>query len=107
MTPQYINTKLEAHISESNRRHNELFMTMDGIRNLLETKVSYKNFTWIIGILVTILIAMFGYVSSQINDFRKESITGFISINQDIASVKSDVSSVKGKLEPYEAIFKN
>jgi hypothetical protein len=88
--------KLEDHINESERRLNTLCASVDKINIEMSQKVSYKNFTWIIGILISVLMTMFGYIASQINDIQKASI-----------STEKNVSLIQGKLEPYNVEFKN
>ena len=37
---------------------------------LSETKVSYKHFTWVLGILMTIVLGSFGYIANQNHDLQ-------------------------------------
>lgn len=90
--------------------HDEEFKTVwkkiDHVEIVLEEKVASKTFMWIIGLLVTVLIGMFTYVANQISDQRKENLGNFATIDKNMSLVQSDISSVKGKLEPYNIEFK-
>ena len=99
MTILDINTlivKLEDHINESEKRLNSMCISIEKLNTEIDEKVSYKNFTWIIGILISILMTMFGYIASQINDIQKASI-----------STEKNLSLIQGKLDPYNVEFKN
>lgn len=60
----------------------------------LENRVTFKHFYWIVGIALTILLSVFGFISAQLKDL---SLT--------TSSVQQDVASLKGKLSPYEIEF--
>lgn len=102
---QVLIEKLENHINVSDERHNTMSRDMRAFHDLMtndiktvnakiDSKVSYKNFTWIIGILVTILITMFTYIANQVHEIR----TGQTVTNENIALIK-------GKLDPYDVEF--
>lgn len=87
-----LEAKLDAHLEDAKEKWQEVAL----LKKAMENKVSYKQFTWVLGILITILISMFTYIANQMGDIRSSAI----SINQ-------DVSMIKGKLDPYNIEFKN
>lgn len=95
-----VHTEFAAHKTESDRRHNEMYSRIERteakIDGVEKSKVSYKHFTWILGVLISLLLAMFGYISTQINDMSKN-----------VSDAKTSIASVQGKLEPYNVQFKN
>jgi hypothetical protein len=68
---------------------------MEKVRNTLSNCVTYKHFYWVIGVLVTILIAVVGFISTQISTLQSDSV-----------EIKSSVSRIDGKLEPYNIEFR-
>jgi predicted negative regulator of RcsB-dependent stress response len=91
-----LQTKLDAHIQESDRHYLEMTTKLKEISDNLNTKVSYKEFTWILGILIIILMSMFGWIAWQISDLQRTS-----------ENTNKNVSMIQGKLEPYDVQFKN
>lgn len=65
------------------------------IENTLENKVSFKVFTWVLGVLMTITLSIFGFIYSKLN-----------TVETGVNITKEDVATIKGKLEPYEIEFK-
>jgi hypothetical protein len=61
----------------------------------ISNSVTYKHFYWVIGVLITILIAVVGFISTQISTLQSDS-----------AAIKSSVSRIDGKLEPYNIEFR-
>lgn len=93
---EILQTKLDAHISESNRRHDELANRINDAEKSLKNKVSYKEFTWTLGIEIMILMAMFGWIAYEIGQ-----------INLNYSNIDKNVSMIQGKLDPYNVQFKN
>ncbi len=87
-TIRELNAEFLAHRNESDRRHNELGSKIRDVEKALESKVSYKHFYWVIGILISILISICSYTA--------------ITTTQ----TKEDVALVKGRLEPYNIEYK-
>lgn len=77
------------------------------IETIDDSKVSKEIFFWVIGILIALMTTVLGYISYQINDFRKESLSSFNAINHDVTTLGQNVSSIQGKLDPYNLEFKN
>jgi hypothetical protein len=93
---EILQTKLDAHIQECNRRYVEMTAELKEINGNLKNKVSYREFTWILGILIAILIGMFGWIAWSIADLQKTT-----------ASVNTSVAMIQGKLAPYSVQYKN
>ncbi len=91
-----LQTKLDAHIQESDRHYLEMTAKLKEIGDNLSNKVSWKEFTWILALLITILMGMFGWIAWQIADLQKTA-----------ESTNKNISLVQGKLEPYNIEFKN
>lgn len=89
-------TRLDVHIQQSDRRHEETTRTLKEFRTMIDAKVSYKNFTWILGLMIMILMAMFGWIAYQIGDLQ-------LTVNK----TGQSVSMIQGKLDPYNVEFKN
>lgn len=68
---------------------------METVVSALSNTVTYKHFYWVIGVLVTILLAVVGFISTQISALQNDS-----------AMIKSSVSRIDGKLEPYNIEFR-
>jgi len=80
-----LRVKLEAHTEESNRRHDEIAHQVNLLKTSMDSKVSYKQLYWIIGILITIIIPFLAYIASEISVLRADEST-----------VKSQVSYMNG-----------
>lgn len=104
---QELQTKLDAHIQESDRHYQEMTAklkevqdtinnSVKDIENALVNKVSWKEFTLILGLMITVLMAMFGWIAWQISDLQRTS-----------ENTNKNVSMIQGKLEPYNVEFKN
>lgn len=91
-----IATKLEAHMQEGERRFKSAENRLDILELNMGSKVSITSASWAIGILITILISMFGWISVQIADMQKTTTT-----------TKENVATIKGRLDPYNIEFKN
>lgn len=89
-------TRLDDHITESDRRHNETAAILKDYKTMIDSKVPYKQFTWIVGFMVLILMAMFSYIALKIDDLSSAT-----------QKTQSDISFLTGKLAPYDIQFKN
>lgn len=67
--------------------NNDIFVK---INHLHESKVSYKMFFWILGVLLAVLIAMSGWVATQLSDIQSNT-------NQ----VKNQVSFIDGVFKDH------
>ncbi len=95
---EVLQTKLEAHIQASDGKFLEMaawkkevsdqFLAFD-IK--LETKISSQQFLWILAAQITILIAMFGWISVQMDAIRNDG-----------AQVKNQVSYIDGVFKNYD-----
>ncbi len=93
---EVLQTKLDAHIQESDRHYVEMTAKLKEISDSLSNKVSYKEFTWILGILILILMGMFAWIAWSIADLQKTA-----------TEVNSSVAMIQGKLAPYNVQYKN
>jgi hypothetical protein len=66
------------------------------VENKVDNRVTYDQFYWVIGILMTIFIGISGYIVYQIADVQKTA-----------QQTDKNVSSIQGKLEPYNIQFKD
>jgi len=74
---------------------------MKELSAVLESRVSFKHFYWIIGVLVTIQMAVLGFIVNQ-----NTSMAGQIrEIEKTTSSVQDNVSYLRGKLSPYDVEF--
>lgn len=78
------------------KRYKEITNQLKDINRELKSKVSHKEFVWILGIMIIILMAMFGWIAYQIGE-----------INLNSANTDKSVSMIQGKLEPYNVQFKD
>jgi hypothetical protein len=92
---EVLQTKLEAHIQQAEQRHVEAIAKFKEIDDSIKNKVSYREFTWIMGIMILILMAMFGYIAVRIDGLAGST-----------TQTQSDVSFLRGKLAPYDVQFK-
>lgn len=95
-TLREILTRLDDHIKDSDRRHDETSAIMKDYKIMINSKISKEQFAWVIGILITVLISMFGYIAFRMDALSTTS-----------AQTQSDVSYLTGKLAPYDVQFKN
>lgn len=84
-----LNAEFQAHRKESDRRHKEIYDRMDDVEEILDGKVSYKHFYWVIGLMVMLLIGITSYTALK------------------TTQTSEDVAQIKGKLEPYDIQFNN
>lgn len=91
MSLDVLQAKFDAYKQECAADRLDLVVSIKELRVMLEGKVSFKHFYWIIGILVSIQTAILGYIVLQNKDLWQ--VTSLVQV---------DVSSLKGKLEPYE-----
>lgn len=61
-----------------------------------DSHVTYYHFYWIIGVLLTIVICLFGVIYMRQEEGLKDS-----------SSIRQSVSKIEGKLEPYDIEYKN
>lgn len=87
---------LTARLDASDRRHDETTQILKEFKLMINSKVSYQHFTWILGIMIMILMAMFGWIAYQIGDLQ-------LTVNK----TGQSVSLIQGKLDPYNVEFKN
>ncbi len=90
------NDRFEDHMRDCEEKYKEITDYVEKMDDKIENCVTYKNFTWTLGILVTILIALFSYIANQIKE---------VQINTN--SINTNVSKIQGKLEPYNIEFRN
>lgn len=76
---------------------------LERLKTAMESKVSYQHFYWVIGILATIQIAVFGYIIQQ----GSNMLSKIDEVGKTAVSTKVDVSELKGKLDPYQIEFQN
>lgn len=80
--------KLEEHLNEIS---NITKSQKQEIENILKDKVDYKHFYWIVGVLMTIVVGLFGVIYSKLSSIEERSV-----------SVQNDVSFIQGKLQKAE-----
>jgi hypothetical protein len=88
--------RLDNHIRESDRRHEETAEILKDYKIMINSKVSKEQFMWVIGILIMILMAMFGYIALRLDNLSSSA-----------TQTQTDVSFLKGKLAPYDVQYKN
>lgn len=65
---------------------------------MIDNKVDFKHFYWVIGILVTIQMAVLGYIIMQ-NQKMSDQIND---VSRTTTAVQIDVSALKGVLGNYD-----
>lgn len=68
------------------------------LRAMIDNKVDFKHFYWVIGILVTIQMAVLGYIIMQ-NQKMSDQIND---VSRTTTAVQIDVSALKGVLGNYD-----
>lgn len=76
---------------------------IEKLETAMDAKVSYQHFYWVIGILATIQIAIFGYIIQQ----GSNMLVKIDEVGKTAVSTKVDVSELKGKLDPYKVEFQD
>lgn len=88
---------------DSTKREHEKRLTL--VEAGLDAKISADHFYWVLGLLVTlqsaILGASFWLLNTQLNVINVQ----MLDISKTATSVQVDVSTLKGKLSPYEVKF--
>jgi hypothetical protein len=92
--PDTSSIRLDEHIKESERRLSENCEDIKNLYSLMETKLSKGNFAWIIGVMMTILMAVLGFLTTMVVDIQKTT-----------SVTEKSVSLIQGKLEPYDIEF--
>lgn len=67
--------------------NNDIFVKIEGLQ---DNKVSYKMFFWILGVLLTVLIAICTWISTQLDSIRADG-----------AQVKNQVSYIDGVFKDH------
>ncbi len=88
--------RLDNHIKESDRRHEETSVILKDYKIMINSKVSREQFMWVIGIMILILMGMFSYIAIRMDQIASNS-----------TQTQTDVSYLKGKLAPYDVQYKN
>lgn len=101
MPIEILRAQFEAHKQECTTDRVMIITNMKEINAILESRVSFKHFYWIIGLLVTIQMAVLGFIVNQ-----NTNMAGQIrEIEKSTSSVQDNVSYLRGKLSPYEVEF--
>lgn len=101
MSLEVLTAKFEAHEQKCVADRLAMASDIKELRIVLDNKVSYKHFYWIIGTLLGLLITIDGYLILQ----QEAVLSRIDSIGKTAISTQTDVSYLKGKLEPYEVQF--
>ncbi len=88
---EVLEAKFEAYKHECALDRVSIASDIKALRIGMNDKVSFKHFYWIIGIMITLLAIVSGYIATQLKD-----------ISMTTTVVQSDVSFLKGKLSPYD-----
>lgn len=101
MSVDILRAQFEAHKQECTNDRVMIITNMKELSAVLESRVSFKHFYWIIGVLVTIQMAVLGFIVNQ-----NTSMAGQIrEIEKTTSSVQDNVSYLRGKLSPYDVEF--
>lgn len=92
MTETFITKELyDAHVKEGDERYHLLSSDIKELKSDVKNRVTHRQFTWIIGVLMTIILGMFTYIANQISDIRH---TGE-NVKEDVSSLKTDSGWLK------------
>lgn len=101
MSVDILRAQFEAHKQECTNDRVMIITNMKELSAVLESRVSFKHFYWIIGVLVTIQMAVLGFIVNQ-----NTGMAGQIrEIEKTTSSVQDNVSFLRGKLSPYDVEF--
>lgn len=101
MSVDILRAQFEAHKQECTNDRVMIITNIKELSAVLESRVSFKHFYWIIGVLVTIQMAVLGFIVNQ-----NTSMAGQIrEIEKTTSSVQDNVSFLRGKLSPYDVEF--
>lgn len=105
--------RFEDHLKETDYRDKIVSVDLKDIRTSLDNKVSYQNYQWTLGLSMSAILVILGWIVSlnyqvqaKFDAQSKETITRFENQAKDMSIVASDISQVKGKLEPFNIEFK-
>ena len=84
---------LEERLSQTDSDINDLKLFCSGLEKELKNKVSQEQFYWVIGILMTIVLGIFGVIYTKLTTNDDKSV-----------SIQKDVSFIQGKIEKAEII---
>ena len=92
MSVDILRAQFEAHKQECTNDRVMIITNMKELSAVLESRVSFKHFYWIIGVLVTIQMAVLGFIVNQ-----NTSMAGQIrEIEKTTSSVQDYVSFLRG-----------
>lgn len=89
-----VSIRLEDHIKDSDRRIGDNCNDIQRLYTMVDSKLSKGNFAWIIGIMMTILMTVLGFLTTMVVDIQKSSTT-----------TEKTVAQIQGRLEPYDIQF--
>lgn len=67
----------KTHIENTNQRFLQVENRTTNLEENMKNKVSYKIFFWVFGVMLTILLALLGYISTKIDSIQQTTyLTG-------------------------------
>ena len=82
---------LEEKLKQNEAEINDIKLFISGFEKELKTKVSQDQFYWVIGVLMTIVLGIFGVIYSKLTTIDDKSV-----------SIQNDVSFIQGKIKGAE-----
>lgn len=82
---------LEEKLKQNEAEINDIKLFISGFEKELKTKVSQDQFYWVIGVLMTIILGIFGVIYSKLTTIDDKSV-----------SIQNDVSFIQGKIKGAE-----
>lgn len=101
MSLDVLDARFEAHRVECSNDRIRIVERLDKVSVELDAKVEWKQFWAVLGILVTIMTGICGYISFQLKNLADVTYA----TNEKASSVQGDVSFLRGKLSPYDVEF--
>lgn len=97
------NARYEDHVRECDSKYKEIVTSIETINDVLSKKADWSTIQWMMGILVVILLATFGYI------IRSQEMVGerLDAIYSEQTKTKENVARIWGKLEPFNVEFKD
>lgn len=85
MSLEVLSARFEAHEKECTQDKLSFISDIKDLRTEIKTKISKQNFWTIFSLLVTLVLAMFGYIAARID-----------SMSEKTGAIQSDVSFLNG-----------
>lgn len=101
MSLEVLRAEFDAYKNQCSKERATLDSDIKQVLALMESKVSFKHFYWVIGILISIQMTVLGYIVLQNKDMSQQ-IQDIIKTS---TRTQEDLSFLKGKLSPFDVQY--